>query len=205
MTSDPTFISTHSISALLLCAPLPTKIIHELQRTYLSLAIFHVYCVGFTASLRVSLPELCIAETHPDSLTDLRLLNPWPELLSFAEEATRDMASMNEHQHGHIPYLALLLHYLDIWKQGHQGSLPQTYKEKNEFKKLIIAGMKTDTVGGSEENFEEAAAAVLANVKVHEISSGTREVLEDERCKVLEQDVRSHVHRDIIRSSSIGN
>lgn len=109
---------------------------------------------------------------------------------------------MNEHQHGHIPYLALLLHYLDKWKQRHQGSLPQTYIEKSEFKKLIAAEMKTDTVDGSEENFEEAVAAVLANVKAYEISSGTREVLEDERCRNLEQDVRS---RDIIHSSSIGN
>ena len=136
-------------------------------------------------------------ETHPDSLTDLRLLNPWPELFSSAEEATRDMASMNEHQYGHIPYLALLLHYLDIWKQGHQGILPQTYKEKNEFKKLITADMRANTIGGSEENFEEAVAAVLANVKAHEISSGTREVLEDERCKNLEQDVRSYIHPGI--------
>ena len=154
------------------------------------LAIFHVYCVGFIASLRISLPELRIVETHPDSLIDLRLFNPWPELLSFAEKATRDMDAMGEHQHGHIPYLAILLHYLEKWKQEH-GGLPGTYKEKNEFKKMLLTGMRTNVAGGAEENWEEAIAAVLANLKPHEISTGVREVFEDDRCQSLDQDVSS--------------
>lgn len=96
---------------------------------------------------------------------------------------------MNEHQHGHIPYLALLFHFLEEWKQEHEGQLPSSYKEKNEFKKLLMAGMRTDVAGGSEENFEEAVAAVLKNMRPHEISSSTREVLEDEKCRNLSQDV----------------
>jgi len=98
---------------------------------------------------------------------------------------------MSEHQHGHIPYLVILLHYLEKWKHEHGGGLPGTYKEKNEFKKMLLSGMRTEVAGGSEENWEEAVAAVLANVKPHEINSGIREVLEDERCQNLDQAVSS--------------
>ncbi|KAF8450128.1 hypothetical protein BGX38DRAFT_1184591 [Terfezia claveryi] len=188
ITSDPTFISTHGITAIILCSPLPSHLVHTLQVMNPDLAIFHVYCVGFISSLRIFLPELRIVETHPDSLIDLRLFNPWVELLLFAKNATRDMNTMSEHQHGHIPYLAILLHYLEKWKEEHGERLPGTYKEKNEFKKLLLTGMRTDVAGGIEENWEEAAAAVLANVKPHEISSGIREVLEDDRCQNLDQD-----------------
>lgn len=132
-------------------------------------------------------------ETHPDSLIDLRLFNPWPELLQFAEETTRDMDTMDEHQHGHIPSLALLLHYLEKWKQEHAGNPPGSYKEKNEFKKLLIAGARTNVGGGSEENWDEAVAAVLSNVKPYEISNGTKAVLEDEKCRNLEQNVNLHI------------
>ena len=99
------------------------------------------------------------------------------------------MDAMSEHQHGHIPYLAILLHYLEKWKLEHGARLPGTYNEKNEFKKVLLTGMRTDVAGGSEENWEEAVAAVLANVKPHEINSGIREVLEDDRCQNLDQDV----------------
>jgi len=99
------------------------------------------------------------------------------------------MDAMSEHQHGHIPYLVILLHYLEKWKQEHGERFPGTYKEKNEFKKMLLTGMRAGIAGGSEENWEEAVAAVLANVKPHEISSGIREVLEDDRCQNIDQDV----------------
>jgi len=57
--------------------------------------------------------------THPDSLVDLRLLNPWPELSALAAEKTRNLdlpepeGGMSDHEHGHVPYLLLLLGYLE--------------------------------------------------------------------------------------------
>ncbi|KAF8466212.1 hypothetical protein BDZ91DRAFT_725792 [Kalaharituber pfeilii] len=185
ITTNPTFITDNGVNVLLLCSPLPTAIIHNLQHSYPEVAIFNVYSLGFLASLRISLPELCIVETHPDSLVDLRLYNPWPELEAYAEDCTRDIETMNEHQHGHIPYLVLLLYYLDQWKKTHNGELPTSYKDKNEFKKLILAGMRTDVPGGSEENFEEAVAAVMNSLRPHVISSWTQEVLQDESCREL--------------------
>lgn len=118
---------------------------------------------------------------------DLRLFNPWDELLEFTKIKTTDISKLTDHQHGHIPYVLLLLHYLQEWK-NEKGSFPSTYKEKNEFKKLVTAGMRTNVPGGSEENYEEAVAAVLNNVKKHEISRNLRAVFEDEKCTNLTSD-----------------
>lgn len=98
---------------------------------------------------------------------------------------------MGDHEHGHVPYLILLLKYLEDWKQNHGGSYPTTYKEKGEFKALIQDGMRAHVPGGSEENYEEAIAAVLKNVREAEVSSETKEVLNDVKCANLTQEVCS--------------
>src|SRR5690606_39943830 len=115
--------------------------------------------------------------------SDLRLFNPWDELLEFATSKTENIDKMTDHQHGHIPYVALLLHYLQKWKED-KGSFPNSYKEKKDFIKSIKDGMRTNVPGGSEENFEEAAAAVLNNIKKHEISSYCKSVSDDPKTKI---------------------
>lgn len=98
---------------------------------------------------------------------------------------------MSDHEHGHVPYLILLLKYLEDWKQSHGGNYPATYKEKGEFKVLIQDNMRTNVPGGSEENYEEAIAAVLKNVREAEVSSETKEVLNDTKCANLTLEVCS--------------
>jgi amyloid beta precursor protein binding protein 1 len=156
---------------------------------------FLVYSIGFTIALRIAAPTQCIVETHSTSLTDLRLLNPWEELLELALERTKDLdieescGGMSDHEHGHVPYVFLLIKYLEDWKASHDGKYPSDYKEKNEFKSAIMDKMRTNVPGGSEENYEEAVAVVLKHVRETELSPDTRAVLEDPRCKNPEMDV----------------
>ena len=89
---------------------------------------------------------------------------------------------MSNHDHGHIPWLLLLLHYLEEWKDSHAGNPPQNYGEKKEFKALVEAGTRKDSPEGGEENYEEAAAAVLKSLNPPSISSGLREVFEAKDC-----------------------
>jgi len=94
--------------------------------------ILSIHSAGFYSYFQIHLPEnFPIVDTHPDSTatTDLRLLKPWPELSKFAEDLTKDIDSLSAHEHGHIPYLVLLLHYLEKWKESH-GECPRTYKDK---------------------------------------------------------------------------
>ena len=67
--------------------------------------IFYIHSTGFYAHFSLSLPPAFpIVDTHPDPSTtsDLRLLEPWPELSSFAASATHNLESMDDETHGQI-------------------------------------------------------------------------------------------------------
>jgi amyloid beta precursor protein binding protein 1 len=124
-------------------------------------------------------------DTHPDSTstTDLRLLKPWPELSEFAAKLTKDIDSQSHLDHGHIPYVALLLHFLSKWKEEH-GSYPSTYKEKTEFRTVVSKATRRNNPEGGEENFEEAVAAVLKTVTAPALPSSVKEVWKYEQTSV---------------------
>lgn len=139
-----------------------------------------IHSAGFYSYFRIHLPgTFPIVDTHPDSTatTDLRLLKPWPELSEFAAELTKDIDNQSDHLHGHIPYVALLLHYLNIWKAEH-GEPPKDYKDKTNFRKMVAAGARTGNPEGGEENFDEAVAAVLKTVVVPELGSNVKEIFD---------------------------
>ena len=92
---------------------------------------------------------------------------------------------MTHHDHGHVPYVLLLLYYLEEWKKTHNGQVPQTYKEKTVFREMITKGARTDNSEGAEENYDEAVAAVLKSLNPASASSAVREVLEAGECKSL--------------------
>ncbi|KAF2755440.1 hypothetical protein EJ05DRAFT_502901 [Pseudovirgaria hyperparasitica] len=150
--------------------------------------IFYIHCVGFYAQFSVHLsPSFPIVDTHPDPLStqDLRLLTPWPSLLDLARRKTTGLEQMNEHDHGHVPYVLLLLHYLDLWKAEHDGQAPGNYKDKTAFRESVAKGARTNTPEGGEENYDEAVAAVLKSLNPPSLGSGVREVFEAAECQNL--------------------
>lgn len=162
--------------------------------TKTAVPLFHLHSVGFYAHFSLHLPHTWpIVDTHPDpvSTTDLRLVKPWPELLDFAAVKTEGLAAMNAHDHGHVPYVLLLLHHLEDWKRSHEGKVPTVYREKNEFRELVTKGMRTGNAEGGEENYEEAIAAVLKSLNEPMPSSAVKEVFNADECKNLAEDVGS--------------
>jgi len=140
-----------------------------------------IHSAGFYSYFQIHLPgAFPIVETHPDetATTDLRLLKPWPELVAFAQELTRDIDNQDDFEHGHIPYVAILLHYLEQWRETHDGRYPTTYKEKTEFRSIVQRAARTNNPEGGEENFDEAAAAVLKTLVVPSLPSGLKRVFE---------------------------
>lgn len=153
--------------------------------------LFYVHSVGFYSHFSVHLPPAFpIVDTHPgpETTTDLRLLKPWPELIQFAEEKTADLESMSPDDHGHVPYLALLLHYLEEWKKTHDGKAPQNYKEKTEFRTIVSQAARTNNPEGGEENFDEAVAAVLKSLNPPEASSSVKEIFLAPECVLIRDD-----------------
>ncbi|KAG4434902.1 hypothetical protein IFR05_009600 [Cadophora sp. M221] len=158
----------------------------EALKTAQSYALEHkvpliaIHSAGFYSYFRTFLPgSFPIVDTHPDSTatTDLRLLTPWEELSKFAADLTKNIDDQSGHEHGHIPWIALILHFLTKWEEE-RGSLPSTYKDKTAFRKLVSGATRTDNAEGGEENFEEAVAAVLKTVSAPILSSAVREVFD---------------------------
>jgi amyloid beta precursor protein binding protein 1 len=152
-----------------------------------------IHSAGFYSYFQINLPgAFPIVDTHPDetATTDLRLLNPWPELVAFAEELTKDIDGLDNFEHGHLPYVVILLHYLEQWKAAHDGKYPTAFKEKAEFRKIVQAAARTNNPEGGEENFEEAAAAVVKTVVRPSLPSGLKEVFEYEHTDPVKSPVR---------------
>ncbi|KAL8399614.1 hypothetical protein RB594_000131 [Gaeumannomyces avenae] len=140
-----------------------------------------VHSAGLYSYFRVELPgAFPIVDTHPDetATTDLRLLGPWPELEDFAKGMTADIDGLDNHQHGHLPYVVILLYYLEQWKESYDGRYPSTYAEKTAFRKIVSEAQRRDNAEGGEENFDEAVAAVLKTISPPSLPSGLKEVFE---------------------------
>lgn len=161
---------------ILVSAPIdPTNLAHiQKHASALSIPLLYSHCLGYFSHFAVQLPPAFpIVDTHPDptATEDLRLLKPWPQLVEFAEEKTKGLDKMSAHEKGHIPYVCLLLHYIDEWKAQNEGKLPENYKEKTAVRKMV------SEAGGEEENFREAASAVLKSLNPPTPSSNVREIL----------------------------
>ncbi|GKV33152.1 hypothetical protein SLEP1_g41690 [Rubroshorea leprosula] len=109
---------------------------------------------GLTGLVRVSVKEHTVIESKPDHfLDDLRLNNPWPELMSFAEAI--DLNVQDPAAHKHIPYVVILVKMAHGWAKAHGGALPSTREEKREFKELL----KGRIIAMDEDNYREAIDA----------------------------------------------
>ncbi|EXJ76758.1 uncharacterized protein A1O5_01266 [Cladophialophora psammophila CBS 110553] len=177
---------------ILLCAPVAREPLEKICGYALenSIPVIYVQSAGFFASFSIQLPtEFPIVDTHPDpeSTQDLRLLAPWPELDAEAD-SLGDLTSLSDHDHGHIPYILILLHYLRRWKTDHDNKYPSSFKEKTEFRDLVGSGARTNNPEGGEENFDEACAAVLKSIAPPPIGSGCREMMSMPSCTSLTTD-----------------
>ncbi|RAL15770.1 NEDD8-activating enzyme E1 regulatory subunit [Aspergillus homomorphus CBS 101889] len=184
---DPEFLPQFKL--VLVSGPVNRAMLSELRSAAKALGIPVLYTrsVGFYSTFSLQLPAAFpIVETHPDpeSTQDLRLLNPWPELAASLTSIS-NLETMDDHQHGHVPYILLLLHYLEKWKETHDGNVPSNYKEKTAFRDLVRSGARTDNPEGGEENYDEAVAAVLKSLNPFTLRSSIREIFEMDECTKL--------------------
>ncbi|KAF2861795.1 hypothetical protein K470DRAFT_281350 [Piedraia hortae CBS 480.64] len=161
---------------VLIAAPVEAGLVEKVLRfaRRRDVPVFWIHSMGFMSSFSVALPgAFPVVETHPDpsATRDLRALTPWEELREFVGRqcAGLEEGTLTDEAKGHIPYLCLLIWYLERWKREHDGNPPKTFKEKDEFRKLLAQE--------DEENFDEAAAAVVSTVTQHRIPGGVRDIL----------------------------
>ncbi|EKV15812.1 Ubiquitin-like activating enzyme (UlaA), putative [Penicillium digitatum] len=184
---DPEFLPQHKL--VIISGPMRRSTLVPLiqEARQLGIPVLYLHSIGFFSTFSVQLPaEFPIVETHPDpeSTQDLRLLNPWPELVAAAAHLD-NLDTLDDHQHGHVPYILLLLHFLEQWKQSHKGNAPSNYKEKTEFREFVRSQTRTANPEGGEENFDEAVAAVLKTISPFSLRSSIREIFEMSQCQQL--------------------
>lgn len=163
LTQPPEAVLAHDLSAytLILCVRQPRNIAEPLAELAWNVSppvpLLAARSSGFQAMLSVSVAELGIVETHPDSLVDLRLTRPFPELVAHAHAVALDPA--DSMARAHIPYVVLLLRALDEWRMVH-GTLPAT-ADRAAFKEFLHARRPAQ---GDDENHDEALAALAPHV-----------------------------------------
>ncbi|KAF2121450.1 NEDD8-activating enzyme E1 regulatory subunit [Lophiotrema nucula] len=182
---------------ILVAAPIRPDILSKLSaHADASLVpLFYFHSVGFYSHFSIHLPPAYpIVETHPDieTTSDLRLLKPWKELADFAADKTKGLDAMAAEDHGHVPYIALLLHYIEEWKQSRDGKPPSSYKDKTTFRDEVIAkAARTNNAEGGEENFDEAVAAVLKSLNPPEPNGAVKDIFKTKECLALSADSAS--------------
>jgi len=138
--------------------------------------------IGFIAYMRIQINEHTVVETHSDNeIPDLRLDRPFDSLKKHLDSINLD--EMNFKDHCHMPYLVILYKYLEKWILQY-GTLPNTYKDKEKLKEMIMNGMRRDEhdSSNSEENFEEAMKAVNICIKTSDIPDSIINILNDNCC-----------------------
>jgi len=140
---------------LVVAADLEPSLLQKLSQkcTEMSISLIVVQSYGMIGVVRLQTPPLPLLEPKPaNEPPDLRLVNPFPAFTEFAQSI--DLDQLDNAQHGHVPYPVLLWRTAQSWKDRHDGSLPSTYAEKQDFQKSIQeASRKWDM----ELNFQEAS------------------------------------------------
>ncbi|KAI5119549.1 hypothetical protein M0805_008535 [Coniferiporia weirii] len=111
-----------------------------------------VRSAGFLAEFFIQIHEHTVVDSHPEVAPSLRIDRSFPTLNEYARSL--DFDGMDATDHGHIPYVVILVRALDEWKVSHDGQPPKTFSERTEFKKTITKMKKKS----DEENFDEAVA-----------------------------------------------
>jgi len=130
--------------------PLLLKVAQVCESGQIPFIAVHSY--GLIGVVRLQTPPLPLLNPKPrDAPPDLRLVHPFPALQQLADSI--DWDNLENHQHGHIPYPLILLRLSKEWKACHNGMLPQTFAEKQEFQASVKAAARNFD---QELNFQEA-------------------------------------------------
>jgi len=131
------------------------------------------------AEFYIQFREHRIIDSHSETTPSLRIDKPFPALLDYA--LSLDFDNMDQTDHGHIPYVVILVRVLEEWKKAHNGSAPSTYPEKQAFKKSILAMKKKI----DEENFDEAEAQAYRCWTPTVVPSETTSLFQDSKLQTL--------------------
>lgn len=141
----------------------------------LHVPLLKVSALGFYAYLRIQQNEQAIIETHENSLQDLRIDRPWPELQRYI-----DSVNLTEENYYRVPYSIVLTKIY----QEHRAENRQERLTPSAVRKRIKELYKT----GDEVNLDEAyGKAYLVMKDSSEISANVADILSDAKTNHLDK------------------
>ncbi|CAE6418553.1 unnamed protein product [Rhizoctonia solani] len=135
-----------------------------------------VRTAGFLADFTIQVHEHAVVDSHSETTPSLRIDKPFPELLEHS--LSLDFASMDPTDHGHVPYVYILVRAMHDWKATHDGKPPTSSADKQAFKAQVTA-MKVKI---DEENFDEAIAQCYRAWTSTGVPGDIQTLFADEKC-----------------------
>lgn len=130
--------------------PLWNKVASHCATTRVPLVLVQSY--GLMGLVRLQTPPLALFDPKPDaSKPDLRLVTPFASFVAYCNSI--DLDALDDKDHGHIPYPVLLYKLAEDWKTTHEGKLPSTFAEKQEFRTMVQKSARNYDM---EVNYHEA-------------------------------------------------
>ncbi|KAJ5066886.1 nedd8-activating enzyme e1 regulatory subunit [Anaeramoeba ignava] len=170
----------------------------------LSIPLISIKSVGFIGYLRIISPEHTVIETKPENPPfDFRINDPFPSLLEHCNSIK--MEELDEEYRAHVPYVIILVKAIQDWKQKHDGKLPKTRDEQNEFKKAVYSFK----LRNEEYNVDEAFANAYKAWAEYSIPSDTQQIIDDEKCNQMNEKttpfwVLARAVRDFVKEEGKG-
>ncbi|GAA6023412.1 hypothetical protein JCM11491_006463 [Sporobolomyces phaffii] len=178
LASSPNRLEPYTLILAVDVAP-PSELAELTSRAWQAgIPLIKVESYGFYGGLSTQIEEICLVETHPESLIDLRLNAPFPELIEFAKNEF-DYSTMDSAQHSHVPAVVILVKALEEWKASHEGKGPNGMDQRKEFLALVSKEKR----GSDEENFDEAVGLYRRSGNKPAIPSDIEKLFNDDSCR----------------------
>jgi len=162
--------------------------------------LFIIRSYGFLGYIRIALPELRIYENHNPEFKDLRLNDPFPEFLHFAENFDIDVNVKEEHKsltapervakHSDIPWLILAPLLRKRFKEQHPNEELNEETFQHFVKTCRLNHPDDPKKKADEENYDELAAnswLVAKYEDYYDLPSNVTDVFDDEKINVTEK------------------
>ncbi|EPY51513.1 NEDD8 activating enzyme [Schizosaccharomyces cryophilus OY26] len=136
--------------------------------------------IGFVGIIRISVPEYTTVQSQSEVPLDLRLRNPWPELIDHVRSL--NVSQMDGTKRNELTYIELLIHYMLQFEALHHR------KPENSDDRKVLQGMiRKDINGQASENYEEALSSYWRVFQEYKIPSNVMEVLQDEKSQFINE------------------
>jgi len=161
---------------------------------------------GMVGTLRVQMSEHTVIESKPEpDRFDLRLAQPFPDLLALAQRV--DFANLDNEHHGHVPWVLILVKLVAEFREANEGKAP-AFKDRSYF----VEKLKEMRRNSDEENFNQAQAnlrTALMNAS-QQIPDEVREVLGDDKAATTDDCtsdfwILARAIREFVASADEGN